>query len=339
MTDAPSTALARKIAAHAAGPQWSDLAVAAEAAFGRALRFAATPFAGLGLELGSLETQMAVGLPASVEALPAQGLVAVLEDADGARGLLALSHGLIDALIEAQTTGHVEAVALPARPVTQVDEALTRDFIDLTLSAFTQEVLKLETTGWPSGLRFGSRIEDRSQISLLLADGAYHIVPARLGFRDVERHTEAVIILPARAPIRAAEPGVAPDPSVWRNALLAQLQAAPLDLQAVLLRHQSSYGKITQLAPGDMVPFAPVDLEHVTLTDAAGAVILRGRLGQLGGKRALKITGEVAAEAAEATSAEIAPTPSVESAASPPSESSEPAVANDAVSKLVDAKA
>jgi flagellar motor switch protein FliM len=64
--------------------------------------------------------------------LPQDGLIAVLEDGGGARGLIALSHGTVDALVEVQTTGRVDPRNLPPRPVTRIDEALCRDFIDLS---------------------------------------------------------------------------------------------------------------------------------------------------------------------------------------------------------------
>jgi flagellar motor switch protein FliM len=89
--------------------------------------------------------------PTALDGLPDHGLIAVLEDRDGARGLIALSHGTIDALVEVQTTGRVDARELPPRPVTRIDEALCRDFIDLSLAAFSRETERVEDRDWPGG--------------------------------------------------------------------------------------------------------------------------------------------------------------------------------------------
>lgn len=43
-------------------------------------------------------------------------------------GAVALSSGIVDAMVEVQTTGRVEAQTGSARPVTRVDIVLVRDF-------------------------------------------------------------------------------------------------------------------------------------------------------------------------------------------------------------------
>ena len=131
--------LRRKIAAHARAPVVApDPGPMAARGLGRALRHAATPFEGLGLMPGEIGVETGRDLDAAVAALPDHGLVAALEEG-GHRGLLALGPGLVDALVEVQTTGRVEAAELPPRPVTRIDEALARDFIDLALAAFARE--------------------------------------------------------------------------------------------------------------------------------------------------------------------------------------------------------
>ena len=111
------TALRRKIAAHRpvapSAPEWDG---ATSHAFGRALRRAAMPFEGLGLVLGQVGVETQQPLHAVIAALPDQGLVAALEDEQGRRGLIGLSPGMVDALVEVQTTGRVEPAALPPAP-------------------------------------------------------------------------------------------------------------------------------------------------------------------------------------------------------------------------------
>jgi flagellar motor switch protein FliM len=218
--------------------------------------------------------------------LPDHGLIAVLEDRDGARGLIALSHGTIDALVEVQTTGRVDARELPPRPVTRIDEALCRDFIDLSLAAFSRETERVEDRDWPRRMGFGSRIADRRQLSLLLPDRLYHRMTAEFDLgEDGPRQGQAVLVLPRTQdpPPRATSPtGGQVTPEAWRAAMEAAMAGAELRLDAVLLRTTRSLREVEALAPGDLIAFDASDLARVGLETPGGRTILRGRLGSDG---------------------------------------------------------
>lgn len=285
-------ALRRKIAAHQpAAPSASARDEAAVNAFGRALRRAAMPFDGLGLALGQMDIAVDQPLHAVIAALPSHGLVAALEDEQGRRGLVGLSAGLVDALIEVQTTGRVEATELPPRPVTRIDEALARDFIDLALAGFAQEGQPITGRDWPARMAYGSRIRDRGQINLLLPEGAHTLLQGEVGFQDVARRAQFVLALPriagATAGADAGSPKM-PD-AAWlaaRERLLAEL---PLCFEVVLMRLIQPLAKVERLAVGDLIPFSAADLHHVALEDDQGRALYHGRLGQIGGKRALRL--------------------------------------------------
>ncbi len=191
------TVLRRKIAAHARPPAARpDAAPQAIRALGRALRHASTPFEGLGLMPGAITVTAGCDLDALVAGLPDHGLISALEAEGGARGLLAVGPGLIDALVEVQTTGRIEAADLPPRPVTRIDEALVRDFIDLALAALGREAAGIAGRDWPARMAYGSRIRDRGQINLLMPEGAYTLMSADLGFDGVERRSRVVLAVP-----------------------------------------------------------------------------------------------------------------------------------------------
>jgi flagellar motor switch protein FliM len=138
------------------------------------------PFKGLELLPQEVEVREHVDLSTARSDLPQDGLIAVLEDGGGARGLIALCHGAVDALVEVQTTGRVDPRELPPRPVTRIDEALCRDFIDLCLAAFSRETRGVEDRDWPERLSFGSRIADPGQLGLLLPEWTYHVLTAAM---------------------------------------------------------------------------------------------------------------------------------------------------------------
>lgn len=286
-----NAALRRKIAAHRpATPAAPERDHAIAHVFGRALRRAGMPFAGLGLDLGQITVTTQQSLQDATRALPDQGLVAAIEDGQGRRGLLGLSPGLVDAMVEVQTTGRVEASPLPARPVTRIDEALCRDFIDLTLAAFAQEGQGIAARDWPEQMGYGSRIDDRGQINLLLPEGAHTVLLGAVGFHGVTRQASFALILPALAatdPKGRGEGRAPPDPA-WLAARDQILHGLHLPLEVVLLRRRQALAQVQRLAVGDLIPFALADLHQVTLEDGQGRILLHGRLGQVGGRRALR---------------------------------------------------
>jgi len=287
-------ALRRKIALHLRpGPSAPDLTGAAGRSFGRALRRAAVPFEGLGLVLGPVTVEPAQTLEAAIAALPNQGLAAALEDGGGRRGLMGLSPGLVDALVEVQTTGRVEPTELPPRAVTRIDEALARDFIDLALAAFAQEGQGIEGRDWPERMGYGSRIRDRGQVNLLLPDGAYTLLSAELGFDGVERRARLVMALPqdAAATSGAGLARAKPADPAWLAARAQILAELRLPFEVVLLRLTRPLAEVQRMAVGDLLPFSTADLHEVALEDGEGRALLHGRLGQIGGRRALRLPG------------------------------------------------
>lgn len=287
-------ALRRKIVAHTrAAPVAADLTAAIGRAFGRGLRRAGGPFEGLGLQLGTVSVTAMQNLDAAIAALPENGLAAALEDAGGRRGLIGLSPGLVDALVEVQTTGRVEAADLPPRPVTRIDETLTRDFIDLALAAFSQEAQGITARDWPERMGYGSRIRDRREITLLLPEGVYLILAAELGFDGVDRRAAFVMVFPQDPALARGEgPGRSkPVDAVWQEARERILSEIRLPLDVILLRLTRPLAEVQRLAVDDLLPFAPADLAEVALENAEGRVLAHGRLGQLGGRRALRLPG------------------------------------------------
>ncbi|AHM05632.1 Flagellar motor switch protein [Roseibacterium elongatum DSM 19469] len=315
-------ALPRILAAHRAQrPAPPDLVPGVERAWERALRHAAGPFAGLHLSVAGLSVDLDRTLEDGIAGVPQTGLVAALEDGAGARGLLGLDHGALDALIEVQTTGRVESSALPPRRVTRIDEVLSRDFLDLVLAAFAQEAADLTGRDWPERMAYGALIEDRDRITLLLPTGPYHLVAADLKLGDDGgRQGRIVLLLPAISPQVArgdAPQDQAPVPPGWQDRVAAALSDAPLPLEAVLLRLTRPLGEVEALSPGDVLVFDRSDLSAVTLETPDGAVILRGALGQIGGRRALRVaqSGEGAVDAPPDAPREAAPPPNPAAAA------------------------
>lgn len=289
-TEPQAGVIARIVAAHRRGAARArDRSVDLSRAWSRALRHAAVPLKGLDLAVGEVSVTEGTPLARALDLLPEHGLVAALEDQGGHRGIVAISHGAVDALVEVQTTGFVEERDLPPRPVTRIDEALSRDFVDLALAAFSHETEGAADRDWPGRMSYGSGIADRTQLTLLLPEQPYHVLSAdfRLGAGG-RRAATATLVVP-RISSGVAGAADAPQPEDWRAALEEELAQAPLCLEAVLLRTARPLHELHSLAPGDLIHFAASDLAEVRLEAPGGRCVFTGRLGQIEGQRALRL--------------------------------------------------
>lgn len=284
--------LARIVAAHlGAGPGQAEVAPGLQKGLTRAIRRAALPFAMLAPEVAEVSVSGDVSLGEGVAALPEHGLLAAIEDDEGRRGLIALDHPLVDALIEVQATGRVEETDLAPRKITRIDEALCRDFLDLMLGAFAQETAEQAGRDWPDRMSYGSKVAERAQLNLLLPERGYRLlkVSVTMGGRKTG---DLVVLLPVDQAIARRRAQAAPQstdaPVDWSTQMLGVLGAAPMILDAVLMRVTMPLGEVQSLTDGDLVPFDHSDLSAVTLEDESGHVFARGGLGQLSGRRAVR---------------------------------------------------
>lgn len=285
--------LARKIAAHSGlGLGVADMPPQLQIALTRAVRRAAAPLEGLAVTVDSVEVTLDADLQSATDALPDHGLIAATEDMDGRRGLMALEHTLVDALIEVQTTGRVEEAQGPPRTVTRIDEALCADFIDLLFSALAHEGNGIEGRTWPERIRYASRVQDRSQINLLLPASGYHLLLANVSAAGLKAGKLLVLLPTDPALVHRAPKGAEKTkqrPKNWEQEMLAALSSAPLALNAVLMRVFLPLSKVEALSDGDMIPFDRSDLSALSLEEDGGHVIARGKLGQAGGRRAVRL--------------------------------------------------
>ncbi len=314
--------LVRIVAAHkGAGPGQAGLVAGLKVGFTRAIRRAALPFSAMAVQVSDPDVSAHASLQDAVRALPEHGLVAAVEDEDGRRGLIALAHPLVDALIEVQTTGYVEDGDLPPRNVTRIDEALCRDFLDMLFGAFAQETSDTTGRDWPDRIAYGSIVVDRAQLNLLLPEQGYHLL--KISVTAAGRKTGDVVMLlpadPVLARRHAAKVGAGEQdaPVDWSKDMLAVLGAAPMELDAVLMRVTMPLGQVEALGVGDLVPFEHSDLSRVQLEGEGGHVFAKGALGQKNGKRAFRLArdeadlhggaGPVAAPQMPAAPAALAP--------------------------------
>ncbi|MEM6948026.1 MAG: FliM/FliN family flagellar motor switch protein [Pseudomonadota bacterium] len=272
----------------------------------RAAKRAALPYPALELEPRDAKVTWGQSLEEVVEVLPEGGLLAVLENSDRQRGLIHLHQGLLDALIEVQTTGMVDTVAGPNRPATAIDCALSMDYINAVTQALVVELDRHCAPNLVAEMNFGTLIEDRKHLPLLLPQSGFHLFTAATDIAEARRTGSVVLAVPGPHG-DADDMPLAQDPE-WTRAWHATIAQAVLPFSAILVRKQISLQRVMRLEPGDTIPFESESLSQTVLEDDLHRTVMKGHLGQVGGKRALRLSvaalrtveGEVAPPVPEA---------------------------------------
>ncbi len=216
------------------------------------------------------------------------GLLVLLDGPDGARGAVRLDHALLSALIEVQTTGRVSGRAPDGRAVTRTDAAIAAPLIDATLERAEAQLCEETPDHWATGYRFGVMMEDARGMSLALNSAAFHVfrMTVELGEGAFPGSVAFLLPVPLAPPPRPDETG---DDKVQRT-LGQSAMNAPVSLEAVLGRVSIPLTQLCGLAPGDVVPFQMDRPLQIRLETSQKHVVALGRLGQMNGMRAVRLT-------------------------------------------------
>lgn len=257
----------------------------------RALRRALCRAAELGLSLPLSVTGVEEASP-DRDQLLAQidegGLLVLLDQADGPPGLIILDLQLLAALIEVQTLGQVFAKPAAARPVTRTDAAVAMPLIDGTLSGFAQLLADSAEGGPLSGFHFGHWVKDLRTLAAQLPDGEYRLFRLSTGIGSGDRAGQMLLALPCLPPPEPAKP----DPARPQNGgLRDEVLDAPARLDTILHRLEMSLDEVSALKPGDVLTLPLRALGEVRLHTGDRQIVASGVLGQLGGNRAVRLTG------------------------------------------------
>lgn len=235
------------------------------------------------------------------ELFPERALISVVEGPGEALGVVAICPGLLGAVIEMQATGRISARAPSVRRPTRADGLICADLINACLAELGDELVPPPDGEGLRGFRYASFLDDPRPLELMLEDGSFHLVQARLRAGETgQRDGRILIALPAR-PEPVGRPAIAmamdkppPAPEMTSGAAsLAQaVRAAPIDLAGILCRRMISLGELRGLMPGDMIALPPHVLANASLETATGQVLFRGKLGELAGRHALRLTRE-----------------------------------------------
>ncbi len=225
-----------------------------------------------------------------IDGLGKHDLLLLLDGPDGALGMATVDRQVMTALLEVQTIQQVTQMPIEEdRPVTPTDAAMVAPLVDGALERMAESLQDSPLHFQISGYSFGALIEDSRAAGLLLDAPVYRAFRADVDLALGRRKGRLSIILPERKVKRSANAAQAGAPGPYEE-LLARV---PARLDAVLTRITLPLSRAGALKPGDMLRLAPDALDRVEVVAGQGHLVAKGRLGQLNGSRAVRLTWPV----------------------------------------------
>ena len=246
-----------------------------------------------------------------INALPEHALLALCEDAAGRFGMVVMDPQALAALIEIQTTGRVVPHKAEPRAPTRTDAILAADFINRMLELFTELVEEADLPVLPAieGFRYSLPMADSRAVSMTLEDIPYRLFTLTMDLGSGAKEGQLLLLFPFDPPRRAAALKPGEDGETVGDAVMD----THAEMHAVLHRLELPLTEVVGLEVGALVPVPRAALTRVSLEGVTGEEISSGRLGQVGGHRAVRINDgvpdDVAVDAGLGASPMAAPPP------------------------------
>ena len=246
-------------------------------------RGAGLPLVVLGVEVSE------TSLDDLVAGLDPAHLLVMIGAGAGAEGVIALDFEVVAALIEMQTVGRLLPQPAARRDPTTADLAMAEPFAQHFLAELRAEAEDAALARTLAGIGVLGRFANRHAVALALPDGRYRVVRLSLDFGLPDRQAGLMLALPSRAPapLTAAQPG--PDPA-WAAALARAVMEAPCRLDAILHRRTLTLGAVEAFTVGQVLQLPGVTVASVRVEAPGGALVGPGKLGQMGGMRAVRLS-------------------------------------------------
>lgn len=239
--------------------------------------------------------------------LPDNALLYLLEDDEGARGLAVLDPALVAGIVEFQVSGRVSQADPEARAPTRTDGIVVSEIFDKWLATADTALAEAGlVASWPiNGFERAQRSLTGRDAALLLEPGELRCIDVILSLEGGAKTGRLSLAAPRRVPSVQGQ-GAATTAARLRG----RLPDMQVGLRAVLVRLPHAVDAVRRLRPDQVLDLPDGCLQHVRLETRDGRLIREVHLGQLDGKKALRLLGAPASG-----SARLLPQPSQPDAA------------------------
>jgi flagellar motor switch protein FliM len=216
------------------------------------------------------------------------GLLVVVR-AGGCLGLLGLDGMLINGLVELMAGASNRAVHRDPREPTLIDIALCREFCDTLLAEFPRKLAALSGHAGICDLIWQEPETEASRLAFILENQTFAQLSGKVNLQDGLRGGTVSLALPLHVWQGGGGKNPNADNPDWSRDLAENLLSAPLPLRANLEKIELSLARAMALKPGDTLEISGFALSDLELVTRQGTPLLRGRLGQENGKKAIAI--------------------------------------------------
>lgn len=276
--------LRRKMGAE---PATGGVGVGAERAWRLALARAARDAAGVALEVTEMR-DLRLSLAELVEMPAERALLALLDTGGEGLGLVAMEPAVLAGLVAMLTTGRVAVDAVARRP-TRTDAAMVAPMLDAALAGLSDALAGQDEAGWAEGWRYASFLDEPRPLALLLEDVTYRVLRADVSLMRGAATGAILLALPATARARAVTVP-SPDDGAFQAAFARQVEGVAALMGAELVRLTLPLSRIMALQVGEELPLAEATVARLVLRGVDGRALAEGRLGQMRGMRAIRLT-------------------------------------------------
>jgi len=217
---------------------------------------------------------------------PAEWIVLGMRSSDsaGLSGLFMMDPVLRTALVEMQTMGSLLPPPEEQRKITRTDTVMCMPFADLFLS-------ELDEVGFGGGklnLRDFDLVimPDLRTVGLVMVQGLYRMWRIKVQVSGSDAPGE--ILMATRQEVQVAPPE-SPTNLGWSKALRHAVEDAPTQLDAVLSKLSLPIEDVEAFEVGQLLSLAGTTVESISLYGPDGEEVATARLGQIAGKRAVRI--------------------------------------------------
>ena len=202
----------------------------------------------------------------------------------GLTGLFLMDPAFRSAMVEQQTLGYLLPTTDDTRPVTRTDAVLSQPFAAELLAELDEVGFGGDALS-PAGFDMGP-MDDLRTAGLVMVQGIYHIWRITVQMGGGDRQGEILIAMRPKV-------DVTPEPvrsrSDWSAALRGALDEAEAELDAVLTTMTLSMDKVENFEVGQVLHLAGTTVGSLMLMGPDGKMAAKARLGQVAGKRAVRI--------------------------------------------------
>lgn len=252
-----------------------------------ALSKAANDTVGLVLTVSSVAQDISA-LDTMLDSLPAGLMLVGLHRKGQVVGLIALDMQLRAAVLEMETMGVLSATAAEDRAPTHTDKVLCEPLITAFLGAFPEAVRGTAFDGWGDGITQHDRVKDTRTAGLVLDDCPYRLVQMDVQLGPADRHGVLFMALPL-IDVPKVEEAPTKHKADWNTRFPKVVEDAPAALTALLHRFSVPLALARSLRVGTVLPLAGCSVSSVRLLAPDGQEVAQAKLGQSGGKRAVRL--------------------------------------------------